>query len=105
MISKDVGMALVYKVRIQGSSDNTAPFPRNHSYTTVEISASCNLQLLKHLACVLCRPVPSLHHFDFFETIFILLVCVIFFVGKHTVYSNIYTGTAYSYREKPQLVT
>ena len=27
---KDVGMALVYKVHMQGGSDNTAPFAHNH---------------------------------------------------------------------------
>ena len=33
-------MALVYKVHIQGGSDNTAPFPHNHPYIS-----SCKLQL------------------------------------------------------------
>ena len=42
-------MALVYKVHIQGDSDNTAPYP---------------------------LPVPSLHPFGFYEIIFIILICV-----------------------------
>ena len=33
-------MALVFKVHIQGGSDNTAPFPHSHPYTS-----SCKLQL------------------------------------------------------------
>ena len=54
--SEDVVMALVYKVHIQGGSDNTTPFPHNHS---------CNFQLTEnstaaastyeHLVCVPCR--------------------------------------------------
>ena len=31
VIQEDVGMALVYKVHIQGGGDNTAPLPHNHA--------------------------------------------------------------------------
>ena len=39
-IKKNVGMALVYKMHIQGGSYSTAPFPHNHPYIS-----SCILQL------------------------------------------------------------
>ena len=29
---------------------------------------------LRHYVCVFCRPVPSLHSFDFYEIIFILVL-------------------------------
>ena len=43
-------MALVYKVHIQGGSDNTALFPHNHPYIS-----SCKLQLNKFLLQLVLR--------------------------------------------------
>ena len=37
--NQDVGMAVVYKLHIQGGSDNTMPFPLNHPYIS-----TCMLQ-------------------------------------------------------------
>ena len=46
---KDVGMALAYKVHIQGGSDNTAPLPNNHPYIS-----SCKLQLAEFYCSYSC---------------------------------------------------
>ena len=84
-------MALVYKVHIQGGSDNTTPSPHNHPYIS-----SCKLQLavistaatyvgmvMWGWCCVITAPLyvyfvdqchASLHSFDFYEIILYYLL-------------------------------
>ena len=49
-----------------------------------------------HLVCVLCKAVPSLY--DFYEIIYSVFFVSIFYT-QYYIYSNIYTATAYYYRE------
>ena len=56
-----------------------------HNYNTVHHVHACKKKIL-----------------TFYLFIYIYLF-VSFFTGKHIMYSNIYTATAYSYQEKPQL--